>query len=537
MRRKVIMSVVVLVLAISMISGCRQKESKTAAITQTEENTNRKLNISEIRPELIFGDYLVDRSSIIAGRQDYDAFMDGMGVVDYDNDGENVKLSDVPIDFSAGRYGWRSEKVQSFYDMNYPTEEELQNKCDELVDKYGEEGVTYFHNYRKLLDYPYISATYIFVPEDGFDAVKTQIATMEGFYKISGTTVTIYIDEPDPVTYELKYEKPALSFNFDFINGLNMAISNNGSSVIMVARQFSEAKSNLPYCAIGYINDASEALDDIIYIRGAADSIYRPQLIFSDGRKTAGTKLDLRNDGTFTLSWKGIEINSLKMEEGPGEIEGEYIYPGNAGIILVVDGKTYYYTYTESDYFGSVFDSVIAENKPNEEDEDAKNKQSEIISELIQTQISIKNDLMEAFNNAGIETVIDKKSGEVKADDSILFGVDEAEVSEAGEEYLDKFIEVYTDVISSYVQDGYIAKIEISGHTDTSGSFEHNLELSKARAKNVEDYCLKKQPSLKGVIESDGYAYEYPILDDNGEVDMKASRRVVFAFKMGAGNK
>lgn len=163
MRRKVIMSIVVLVLAMSMISGCGQKESKTAAITQTEENTNRKLNISEIRPEVIFGDYLVDRLSIVAGRQDYDAFMDGMGVMDYDNDGENVKLSDVPINFSAGRYGWRSEKVQSFYDMNYPTEEELQNKCDELVDKYGEEGVTYFHNYRKLLDYPYIYQLHIFL--------------------------------------------------------------------------------------------------------------------------------------------------------------------------------------------------------------------------------------------------------------------------------------------------------------------------------------------------------------------------------------
>lgn len=537
MKKKVLTSIVVVVLAMSMISGCGQKEKESAAIAETEEASNERLNISDIRPDIIFGDYLVSRSLLIATNEDYEAFMDGMGIMDFDNDGEIVKLSDVPMSFSAGRYGWKNEDTHSFYVTDYPTEEDIQNKCDELVDKYGEDGVTYFHNYRKLLDYPYISASYIYVPEDGFDATNTQTARMDGFYKVSGNTVTIYMDEPDPITYELKYEKPACTFEFDFINGLNVAISNNNSKVNMVTHQFSGLNIMPYYVAIGYINDSSAALEDIIYIRGSDNNLFRPELIFSDGRKSEGTKLELRTDGTFTLNWDGYKTDGLNMEEAPGEIEGEYIFPGHAGIILIVDGKTYYYTYTESDYFGSAFDSIVAENKPSEEDEDAKGKQSDLIGELILTQISIKNKLMKAFNDAGIEAIIDSKTGEIKADDNILFGVDEAEISEDGKEYLNKFIGVYTEVVNPYVEDGYIAEIEISGHTDTSGSLEHNLELSKTRARNVADYCLEMQPSLKGIIKSEGFAYEYPILDDNGNVDMKASRRVAFVFKMGTGNK
>src|SRR5262249_45205723 len=35
-------------------------------------------------------------------------------------------------------------------------------------------------------------------------------------------------------------------------------------------------------------------------------------------------------------------------------------------------------------------------------------------------------------------------------------------------------------------------KLEISGHTDTSGSTEHNIKLSTDRANSVRDYFIKK---------------------------------------------
>ena len=70
----------------------------------------------------------------------------------------------------------------------------------------------------------------------------------------------------------------------------------------------------------------------------------------------------------------------------------------------------------------------------------------------------------------------------------------------------------------------------IEGHTDTDGGHDYNQKLSERRAQSVADYCLSKQPGLAGFIESKGCAYDNPVLDSEGKIDMAASRRVVFKF-------
>ena len=76
------------------------------------------------------------------------------------------------------------------------------------------------------------------------------------------------------------------------------------------------------------------------------------------------------------------------------------------------------------------------------------------------------------------------------------------------------------------------------GHTDTSGSYDYNLELSQKRADAVLNFCLSDEAGLDAayvqalsqLLTAKGYSYDYPVYDENGEVDMDASRRVSFRF-------
>ena len=263
---------------------------------------------------------------------------------------------------------------------------------------------------------------------------------------------------------------------------------------------------------------------DIELINKDSNSINRIDITNNEGNINVIRTKEANGDGTFKISWDGIRDGLVEVEETPGEIEGKFVCAEDSGIILLVDGKTYYYTCNEEDYFGNIFASI-----------DFENLQDDEITQIVTTQVNIKNDLIDAFDKAGIAATIDERTGEVVADDSILFGVDEAIVSDEGKAYLDSFIEVYSNVIMPYVDQGYIAEITVEGHTDTSGTYDHNLDLSQNRAKAVADYCIEQQSAVKDLISAKGFAFDYPIFDGAGKVDMKASRRVVFSFKMGTG--
>ena len=69
------------------------------------------------------------------------------------------------------------------------------------------------------------------------------------------------------------------------------------------------------------------------------------------------------------------------------------------------------------------------------------------------------------------------------------------------------------------------AKIEVQGHTDESGSAEHNQKLSEDRAKSVANYIIKKGVS-EDRIRAVGYGNTRPIADNKTKKGRKANRRV-----------
>ncbi len=70
-------------------------------------------------------------------------------------------------------------------------------------------------------------------------------------------------------------------------------------------------------------------------------------------------------------------------------------------------------------------------------------------------------------------------------------------------------------------------KIEISGHTDTQGSYNHNIELSKSRAKAVVDYLISKGINANRLT-SRGVSWDEPVSTNKTEVGRQLNRRVEF---------
>ena len=122
-------------------------------------------------------------------------------------------------------------------------------------------------------------------------------------------------------------------------------------------------------------------------------------------------------------------------------------------------------------------------------------------------------------------------------DNTVLFAVDSYELSEEGKVLLDQFLSVYASVILKEEYSGFLSEILIEGHTDTSGQYEYNLELSQKRADAVMEYCKTTTAvdaeviqQLSGLFRAVGYSWDRPIYDAEGNVDADASRRVAFRF-------
>jgi len=162
------------------------------------------------------------------------------------------------------------------------------------------------------------------------------------------------------------------------------------------------------------------------------------------------------------------------------------------------------------------------------------------LKELAITKAELLEKLTIAFKNAGINVDINETSGEVSLDSSVLFGGDSAVLSDAGKDFLKKFISTYAEVVFADEFDGFISKIYVEGHTaPISGStYESGLPLSEERADTVKNYCVSAETGvsadgitkLTSMLEAVGMSNSKPVKDSSGNVDVAASRRVSFRF-------
>ncbi len=163
------------------------------------------------------------------------------------------------------------------------------------------------------------------------------------------------------------------------------------------------------------------------------------------------------------------------------------------------------------------------------------NKEIFIINNGIKTPIIQDENYIESkYNNS---LVLVESSGyfpkviEIKSDSNIIymrkikekfilekiyFDFDSYKLNEESKKYL--------DIIYIWLKENDNLKIEISGHTDKSGTEEYNNLLSSNRAKSVYDYLLNKDQNLDNLTFR-GYGSSQPIEKD---YDGYKNRRIEF---------
>lgn len=168
-------------------------------------------------------------------------------------------------------------------------------------------------------------------------------------------------------------------------------------------------------------------------------------------------------------------------------------------------------------------------------------EQQQKLDDIIGVRAELVQALSQEFENSNLKVSVDDKTGAITFDASILFDYNKSTLKPTGEEFLSEFLPRYVDVLLSSKYRDNISEIIIEGHTDTEGTYIFNLELSQKRALAVSEYCLgdksdiltdSQLDEMRKLVSATGCSYSKPVYDEDGEVDMVASRRVEFLFRL-----
>ena len=163
------------------------------------------------------------------------------------------------------------------------------------------------------------------------------------------------------------------------------------------------------------------------------------------------------------------------------------------------------------------------------------------IDKLVGLRSQIIEDLRDNLSDVGQRVTVDRKTGAVTFESSVLFDTGKNEIKDAGKAALNSCIPVYIHTLLSDEYRDYVGEIIIEGHTDTTGTYLNNLALSQQRALAVATYCLSDEmtglsyadkETFKSILTANGRADSDPVYNADGTVNMDASRRVVIKFRM-----
>ena len=165
--------------------------------------------------------------------------------------------------------------------------------------------------------------------------------------------------------------------------------------------------------------------------------------------------------------------------------------------------------------------------------------QQKKLDDLVGVRTKIIQDLTLALNKANLKATVDKDTGDIVLDSAVFFDVNSNSIKDSGKDLLSRFLPVYLGVLMSDAYVDYVGEIVIEGHTDTAGSYITNLKLSQNRALSVAEYCLQlpglnsRQIALmQELMTAKGRSYSDPVYNADGTVNMDASRRVEFKFRL-----
>lgn len=179
-----------------------------------------------------------------------------------------------------------------------------------------------------------------------------------------------------------------------------------------------------------------------------------------------------------------------------------------------------------------------------------QNAQTELAATKSELQdiVGIRTDIIKALQATFDESsmTVDSRTGSITFSSDVLFRYNSATLTAESQNTLKAVIPQYLSVLLQEQYREYIAEIIIEGHTDTTGDYQSNMELSYNRANSVAKFCLKEKNGLsKSQIEQlqelltvNGRSYSDPVYEKEAKgnqdekIDMAASRRVEIKFRL-----
>jgi len=110
-------------------------------------------------------------------------------------------------------------------------------------------------------------------------------------------------------------------------------------------------------------------------------------------------------------------------------------------------------------------------------------------------------------------------------DDRLLVGMTGETAFEVDSDQIQPAFYSTMDKISAVVNKYGKTRVAIAGHTDSTGSAEHNQELSERRAESVREYLLADNV-YPARLSAAGYGKNRPIADNATETGKRQNRRV-----------
>lgn len=170
----------------------------------------------------------------------------------------------------------------------------------------------------------------------------------------------------------------------------------------------------------------------------------------------------------------------------------------------------------------------------NSDQAEALRQQEAELQSFLGIKPQIISELKEEFPNVEI----DPNTGDIQFKSDILFDYNKSDIKPEGATFLENFIPKYLDILfGKHEKD--VAEIIIEGHTDKSGGYSYNLQLSQERALSVANFIIgdnshlagKYTDTLRGVITVTGKSYSKPV-NVLGIYSPTKSRRVELKFRL-----
>ncbi len=473
--------------------------------------------------ELIFGWYEMQGGE----RENVQNFLADMQF-EY-NDYYEKELSILPIDFKANS----ANQDYSGAIMSYSGEEFYRNTKENQGKLFADMAVSNLGYGDKVK----AEAFYEENLAGKMDNIEYTLVDKEGglygysaYYTVTDGKLTIYETVVnDSGELELKSAEYDISReNYTF------QLSRNGLNVTMIPDEFGGDEFDEPFIK-GYASSPEDVYQGIYYIGIPEVPGDKAEVFFSDGKIANNASAEFSDVNTVTVSWESkrkTDENGESTVDEAGSVTFRYIPSTEVGFILIGSDGVYKYQKTYDQYFyfalGENLDAMLSESGSIDSLDEAS------LQQLLAIRGNMQTKLIEAFDAQGISVTVNQ--GAISLDSSILFGFDDAELSDEGKAYLDAFTQAYGSVLKE--EEGhldYIDHILVEGYTDSTGDDSYNLALSEKRAQAVADYCRNSNYMMVLYLETRGGGSSNLIYDENGEEDSAASRRVEFkiVYKVG----